>query len=634
MEKYAVPGVYSAVGKTTHRSLHRLRTLAEATNLSKPESPKAQELPGEGEIPPKEAVDLLRQAQALGARRIGKGASSASALSNSIDGGASRRRPSAKLNIVDSGLLSDAAPVAMASPLNRSLKGAPSPVPSPTNASFTYPQTPTAGKEPLRLTLHLRDKEAVAPPVRPSPAFVSHGMQKEVYCESARAQFKRFVAPAQHKNPELGRYAATHTLVHERSLSCTFGMREKHSSRKVAEDLPDNCLGPESLLENCFSRSASASTLFGRSKYSLEQMSVQTPRPELSKIAGIKLHEVSCPAVDKDDQDKKTSVIPRSPTWDIGIYLPRKDLVKKDFWEPGKYEIQYTAVQNQPRTGMGFEREMSREERSKTTPIVKGILRKEGLATQPDRGLYRGGPQVRERIKNVRNMSQDTDRPPLTKRAAVYYDESNPEVVSATLKREMEFDSSTVDHAVVSRRDQCISMGRSLARDQALRGSRVFQGDISMRASQGLMCKDTVSEMECSVAQCKEAPNRLRQGRFVPFRLMAGRKKNEATPAFSPLRQPRDNCAPDFARIPPQRGYHSSMDFPAMAVPWHERAHEPMPAWDASEWDEGDSLQSLLPGQSAKVLNTAAQLGGAEPPPGSGPQGASDEDPDEAATAA
>lgn len=620
MEKYAIPGVYSTVGKTTHKSLHRLRTIVASTELRKPEPPKAQEFPGEGDVPAEEQVHLLRYAQVLGARRFGRSASGGlwrqvSSLGNS--GGASascgdlRHRPSSKLNTsIDVGPPSPTSPVSMASPTGRPLNPGQSPTPSPTAAASTYAQTPAAHDEPLALTLHPKHKEMPEPPTKQSQMFLSQGQEKETFCEAARSKLKRFVHAAKlHKNPEVGRYTATHTLIHERTPSCDFGEREKHPSRRIPEDLPDNCLGPESLLDNCFSRSASSSRHLSHSMSApLEQMALQTARPDLAKISGIKPNEVSCPAADKDDQDKKTSHFQRKPDVDLGAYLPRKDMVWKDTWEPGKYGIQWSSVESKPRCGKNFEQHLTRAERAKKQDrLATELLREEGRSFKEplklDRGLYRGGPQVRKRVTHVRKMSQDLDRPPLAKQRAAYYDEDDPEVCSVTLKREMECDSSTVDNAVVARRDYTILMDKSLDRDRALRGTRVFQGDISLRASQGLLRKDAVHEVESSVEQCKESPNRLRPGKSVPFHLVVGRRRPQQSPSSSPLRQPRAKCAPDFVRVPPCRGYYASTEVPAMSVPWFERSHESLPSWDASEWDEGDSLQQMLPGQSAQGLD-------------------------------
>lgn len=201
----------------------------------------------------------------------------------------------------------------------------------------------------------------------------------------------------------------------------------------------------------------------------------------------------------------------------------------------------------------------------------------------PERSLFRSAPVANKRVTHVMHFEKDLKRPPLMKAVPTYHDLDNPDHCAAVHEREMTFDASTVDRAVTGRRDIGVtSMGKTLSRHRAGRGSRISQNDICYRSMLGHTGMETTSQMECSVEECKESPSRLRSDLGTTFEQSISR--TTARTPTSPLRRPREALAPDFARMPQQSGLEARM---AVTVVPRSRTHDPLPGWNS------ETLQAL-----------------------------------------
>lgn len=167
----------------------------------------------------------------------------------------------------------------------------------------------------------------------------------------------------------------------------------------------------------------------------------------------------------------------------------------------------------------------------------------------PDRSLHRSGPALRSKVLSINDFTNDLTRPPLAKPATVYCKDEDHEAVMAW---ENNFDTFAAHESVEPRHDHSLQMNRSLARNRAGQGARIFQGDRAVRSSRGMCLPDPRSLEDCSVEHGKESPSRLRSVAGVGFGLVKGRA-GAASANGKPVAHP--NTAEEFERVAPQPGF-------------------------------------------------------------------------------
>jgi len=250
----------------------------------------------------------------------------------------------------------------------------------------------------------------------------------------------------------------------------------------------------------------------GRSKsavgkaLALEQMGLASPRPELGKIGRVHvlMHEVSEPAENLLQQDIKGYPKMRYPLWDFEKPGPRKPLMEKDERQPpGKYDAKWESIAPLPRSGIPFDRAMSRN-----VPVQNLGYSAPPAVLHPDEKRSPGGcvadrstakDLVRRRITNVNDFPKELPRPSI-ERSLTFHVESDASACEAVLWRDLTFDADLADRSVTSRRDVAPTYRRMMPRGrEAVQGVRALQSDLGVRGSVGLGFVETSGQREQSI---------------------------------------------------------------------------------------------------------------------------------------
>ncbi|CAE8735602.1 unnamed protein product [Polarella glacialis] len=429
---------------------------------------------------------------------------------------------------------------------------------------------------------------ASSPTAKLTCAFTSLGKDAENLCDLAGSLHRRFCFPTKGETkPGIGHYRVNDAVVRDRMPEWNFGEKPKHVPIRPKE------LDAGTELGESFSSFGSP---FHRTS-GLEQIGLATERPNLAVISKIRMSLASDQqgsVTEWAKQDEHSSVISREPVWDLSRQEGRKKssaLTTCQFFEAGKYNVNYVAVESPTKSGMKWQKVLSRAQTAENLGYSspKAMLKPPTERLSADRSLYRGCAVSVQSKTHISDWSKDLDRPPLMKKQKAMYDEDDLEAASTVFEQEMSFDASSADHAVVRRRDLWPPMSANLARDRAGRGSRLLQGDIGMLHSYGIEFPETSDELG-SVESTKEIRSRLRPDMGCRFNQLKGRyPKKELTPqVFSRLKQPRNHAAPEFARTA-KKGFTSraSVDRPLAAV--RSRTHEALENWDIEGRDEAET---------------------------------------------
>jgi len=307
------------------------------------------------------------------------------------------------------------------------------------------------------------------------------------------------------------------------------------------------------------------------------------------------LHEASQHARPWGSQDVPSSTRPRDSILDFQHLRARGKVAVENYFEPGKYSINYDPVESPVKVGVPIKTSLSRS-RSEVGQLrhqaPKSLLRVQGAkeSTHPDRSLQRSCSAVRARITHVNDFDTETTRPPLMKPPPVYYDDSDPQVSAEWLERRLTYDSSIADRAVIPRQDHAPSMMVGLPRGCG-RGSRILETDLGVLNMMGRGPQETSTQIDCTVEQAKEVPSRQRPDRGVKrFEHYSGRQPSRSGGEKSPLRKPRSMAAPDFERRA-KAGFTSTAAVERPLVIEKNRTHEALDSWDADGLlDEEEAL--------------------------------------------
>lgn len=428
-------------------------------------------------------------------------------------------------------------------------------------------------------------------------SFTSLGQDRERFCGQASSQYRRFAAPARMEKPDLGQYKASHAITLERAPSWEIGTRPRTVSRKPAEETrdfdrsmsssspallrrtskPESSLSPTVPKRVWDSVALKGGTADSESlKRKLDPMSLSSERPSLWKLCNVQNNDgIGVTPTDDLHRTFEKAAMQRQAVYDFSKWTKRANLPTTTgckYFEAGKYEVKYGVVNPAVKEGAPFQHHILTYAGSRDVP--KALLvpddGKSGLA--PDRSMYRSALLARPRITHTSDFTKDLERPPLIKPGETYYDQDDPAACQMTLERELNFDASTVDHAVTSRRDYAPDMARSLRRDKAGVGARAFQDDSAMRSSKGFGVVQTTIEFG-SVESCKENPNRENQDTLVAMHRVKGRSREE-----SEIQSPQHRrVAVPFERKA-NAGFRprTSISTPVKRA---ARAHEALPDW-------------------------------------------------------
>lgn len=427
-----------------------------------------------------------------------------------------------------------------------------------------------------------------------SPCFTSLGQDTSVFCDRARVLSGRFCFPVKlAETPDYNRYKPQHKSVKERIPSWDIGERPKHQTKKLQDSYND--LDPFRSIDLSSTNISCFSTL--SKKQSKDQMSLTTARNDMCNISSasrtwrdpILMHESPEYATEWHLQDTSSSRKERQPNWDFDKHCRgRKNGVKHTYFEAGKFEPQSNTM---PKNGVDFSRSISRRAAScgqlgHLAP--QAMLKSNSSSTranssrntenvQADRSMFRACPQTRPRVLNVQDFSKGLARSSVER--SVHYDTDDPAASAATLQQELSFDADSADHVVIPRRDHAPSMARSLDRNRAGHGARLFQEDHAVRTMHGLF---TTKQGEGTIENSEEVPSDARPVRGICFEQYKGRAPSRINGKFSPLKKPRDMAAPDFSRKEPLPGFETSCKINTPALGQRSRAHEPLPNWTST----------------------------------------------------
>ncbi|CAK8991764.1 Ankyrin-1 [Durusdinium trenchii] len=279
-----VPGQYSPMGRSTERTLQRLRTQVEAEDSALSPKAKVEKKPKDPkdakESPKADKVDLDRFR-----------------LPNKKSFGQSTTQLSNTLNTTLTTLAS-----------TNDLE---------TTASSIDVAEPVSTPKP-----------------KLSPSFSTVGLDEGHLCEVTRAKYNRFMHPDGQTNPEAGHYRVNDSCLWLRSPQWDIGQRIPHEARQVRPCDTGMELGE---VYNGFAMGLAAP---GR----LEPMSVSPERPDVSKLC---THPMTfAPEHQKTEWaklDASSSASHRYPDWDFKKHMSGHHFnLKMSFphFEPGKYDIE------------------------------------------------------------------------------------------------------------------------------------------------------------------------------------------------------------------------------------------------------------------------------------------------------
>lgn len=424
--------------------------------------------------------------------------------------------------------------------------------------------------------------------VHEQPAFTSLGKDADVYCEGMRSSHRRFVAPAKHDvKPELG----------ARSISdASFALRtpgvdlsDKHRNRSIKPR--ERSTGME--LGDTFSSFSGGASL----NYSgMNQMEMSIARPGIVEAARMNMTFAPDHYRDWSTMDAQSSTIKRSVTWDLKKHSQGHKVEKFPGFEsePGKYDVKSPSA----RSGNDFAKALDRAPHSSSKE-----------PDPPDRSSFRGCQATRP-LTSCPDLGKSLERPPLSPKAEVPYDEDDPWVTAQVWKRQMTFDASSADRCIIPRQDHAPELRTCMPRANAKKGTKIVQDDLLEYWSAGGL--NVTSNDFASEKAAKDLRSWPRTDLGRSFNQVDGRE--QAAPIGSPklmssLRKPKDTAPFDFIRTMPS-GFTSraqaSVSPPRIrgsnaaasrVSPQRQRKHEALPGWDYVSFDEAEDKP--LPGQES-----------------------------------
>jgi len=459
------------------------------------------------------------------------------------------------------------------------------------------------------------------------PAFTSSGKDAEVYCEGMRASHRRFVAPVRHEvKPELGARSISDASIAPRTVGVDLGAKPRHRSIKPRQssgmELGDSF--------SSFSGGASPNTS------GMNQMEMSIARPGIVEAARMNMTFANEHYRDWSTMDASSSTIQRLANWDLKKHSQGHKVEKFPGFEsePGKYDVKYDAVSPSSKSRNDFAKALPHAPASSSKgfwPAPISLL-PEKEPDPPDRSNFRGCEATRPRT-GCPDMGKNLDRPPLSPKEQVPYDEDDPWVTSQVWKRQMTFDASSADRCVIPRHDHAPELRTCMPRANAKKGTKIIQDDLLEYWSAGGMSVTSNDFAAEKAAKDLRSWPRTDLGRS--FDQVDGR--GQAAPIgsaklLSSLRKPKDNAPFDFTRSMPSgftarsqsslspprfrgSGSNSSSAAASKASPHRQRKHEALPEWDFESFDEAEGKP--LPGEecsTAKASKSTAATGSTRAP--------------------
>eukprot|EP00930_Biecheleria_cincta_P095350 TRINITY_DN87311_c0_g1_i1.p1 TRINITY_DN87311_c0_g1~~TRINITY_DN87311_c0_g1_i1.p1 ORF type:complete len:598 (+),score=102.22 TRINITY_DN87311_c0_g1_i1:32-1825(+) len=435
------------------------------------------------------------------------------------------------------------------------------------------------------------------------PAFTSLGKDTDVYCEGMRATHRRFVAPARHEvKPELTARSISDASIAPRTRSPDFNEKQRHRSIKPRQDISME-LGDS---WSSFSGGASPNTS------GMNQMDMSIARPGIVEAARMNMTFAPDHYRDWSTMDTSSSTIQRLANWDLKKHSQghKVETFAGFESEPGKYDVKYDAISPSSKSRSDFAKALPHAPASSSKGFWPAPIRllPEKEPDPPDRSNFRGCEATRPRT-GCPDMGKGMERPPLSPKKEVPYDEDDPWVTSQVWKREMTFDASSADRCIIPRHDHAPELRTCMPRANAKKGTKIVQDDLLEYWSAGGMSVTSNDFAPEKAAKDLRSWPRTDLGRS--FDQVDGRE--QAAPIgsakmLSSLRKPKDSAPFDFTRtmpsgftaraqtsLSPPRFRGSSSAVTSNASPHRQRKHEALPGWDFERYDEAEARP--LPGE-------------------------------------
>eukprot|EP00931_Biecheleriopsis_adriatica_P004899 TRINITY_DN106493_c0_g1_i1.p1 TRINITY_DN106493_c0_g1~~TRINITY_DN106493_c0_g1_i1.p1 ORF type:complete len:523 (+),score=102.04 TRINITY_DN106493_c0_g1_i1:29-1597(+) len=347
------------------------------------------------------------------------------------------------------------------------------------------------GMDKLRMLLHevaghreeLHEDDALDEGLPKEPSVMTVRKQRELsrpssaFKNRSRSELERLDVAARPRAPGPGTYRpeqADHCLAafgrvkKPPDKTGTFGIREKHRSRKLQEsDEPTSTEVQEEVPEPA-----------QRKQVCHVDMARQMPRPDLTKSAGIVFHEseASDPEGVQYGHERCAAYghFYRQPCFDWQRMSKKDPKVADSYGEPGQYEAA------KPKTGTGtlpFEARPARKDLNQGSYRCTDHL--------PDRSLARDCPNITKFGRlvappiKVPDLAKYTDRPPLiVPGCQETHDENDPHIDEIVMHHKLTFDAHEAAKVMTRRARSASDFSKGLTRQQELQSRRIFGQDI------------------------------------------------------------------------------------------------------------------------------------------------------------
>lgn len=343
-------------------------------------------------------------------------------------------------------------------------------------------------------TRKLRSRAGSPDQQRLQPAFKSQGFDSPMTSKFTAANTSGIVSRFSGQRPDPGQYQVQWNSVLGRIPACDFQERPRHRSRSHDSASPRSLPGsraesPNEKLEMQRSQFPVPGARVHSSSFvtsvdladDLEEPDWRRTRREALTSTATSLHifglnQVSEPPADLTDQHAAAYRHLRSPTWDFAKNSGRKSVVAGDAsLAPGKYDIHWSSLQPEVKTGVPFYKTLSRDAAcavmghfTATAALLPKDRRSPG-GVLIDRSWAKDG--IRTRARSVSNFRKDTPRQELWATPEQMYVD-DPAVESIVLERQLSFDVISAECTIRSR----ASAGTPLLEKMVPRGKGFVRG--------------------------------------------------------------------------------------------------------------------------------------------------------------
>lgn len=369
---------------------------------------------------------------------------------------------------------------------------------------------------------------------RLQPAFMSLGFDAPWTSKFTMANTPGCLSRSNEQRPDPCSYQVQWNAVIDRIPSCDFKERPKHQSRHPRQHSP---AAPRSVQgENASNQKPDSSrevehghqldgVSYGGSFLTsvdlLDEHGIGRNRSRIISGSVGAEPEAAPQAEDLLEQDIKGYPKLRYPHWDFAKPQGRVPLIRADTLSaPGKYEIQWRAVEPAPRTGIAFHHALSRSDAVAALGhlALPAALHSEEKRSPggclPDRS--RAKDLVRQRPRSVNDFSKDTPRPSLY--PPKDYSVKDPAVEAEILHRALSFDIKFAEKCVRPRQDVAPLLEKMVPRGRGVVHGIRDQPDFvpAPKASTSKSGTDSLASLPSSLDYSRELSLCLSQSSSTP----------------------------------------------------------------------------------------------------------------------